>query len=603
MTASSFGELRTRVGFRKIALYISRTVNWLCHILRSTPVKISTKRVLVGCVMLVGCVAVLPAQESRQIVLYNGKVATMNSRGTMASSVTIQGNRIAAVGMAPGVPKHDAGAVLINLHGRRVVPGLIDAYDHIVEVSLRPGHDVRLEAAASIAEVQRLIRDKANTLAPGQWITAIGGWSPPQFAEKRMPTQSELDAAAARNPVYVQTGINGPAATNGKGKAFFESRGIKVGADGSIAAHGPTLSALNALRSIQTFPDQVRGALDAMKYAASLGLTTSDDKGGAWPADTPGAAGVAKTGNGGAIEVNPFTGYNPFLTLDREGKMLVRLRIFFYSQDLHLSLPFLTARLNNQFPDFGNEWIKVSGVGERIYSGAFPYKPGASPEVYEAAARLVAQKGWAYSQHTEGIEDERRFTDVWEQINKQVPLAPLRWALGRVPGIDLPTVERLKAMGVGVIAAGSRYTAGTPPRTAAKYIPPFRMLVDSGIHVGYGSDGGTVSPLDPWLHMYYMVTGKNNAGQRVVAPGQTLTRMQALRMYTANQPWFTKEEQQLGSIEVGKLADLVVLSDDFLDPKRVPDSAIKRITSVLTIVGGKVVYDNGVVNIPTAARN
>jgi predicted amidohydrolase YtcJ len=588
---------------RYTALGLFRTVHWLGRTVSLVLMRPSKQRNLLGAAMLASTLAVLPAQECREIVLYNGRIATMDQQGPLASSVTIQGDRITAVGAARGIPKHHAGATLIDLQGRRVVPGLIDAYDHIVEVSLRPGHDVRIEAAASVAEVQRLIRDKAQTVAPGEWITAVGGWSPGQFVEKRMPTQAELDAATAHNPVYVQTGIKGPAATNSEGKAFFEGRGIQVGADGSIAQNGPALAALNALRSIQTFADQMRGALDVMKYAASLGLTTSDDKGGAWPADTPGARGLAKTGDGGAVEVNPFTGYDPFLALDFQGKMLVRLRIFFYMQDLDLSLPFLKARLNNQFPDFGNEWLKISGVGERIYSGAFPYNPDASADVYEAAARLVAQKGWAYAQHTEGIEDEKKFTDVWEQINGQIPLAPLHWALGRVPGIDLATVDRLKAMGVGVTAAGSRYTASMPPRTAPKYIPPFRMLVESGIHVGYGSDGGTVSPLDPWLHMSYMVTGKNNAGERVVAPGQTLTRLQALQMYTSDQPWFTKEEHQLGSIEVGKLADLVVLSDDFLNPSRVPDDAIKRITSVLTIVGGKIVYNSGVLKAPSAVRN
>lgn len=558
---------------------------------------------LLGGAFLASALAALPAQECREIVLYNGKIATMDRKGTMATSVTIQGDRIIAVGTGRGIPKHDSRATLINLQSRRVVPGLIDAYDHIVEVSLRPGHDVRIEAADSIAEVQRLISEKARSVAAGEWITAVGGWSPGQFAERRMPTQSELDAAAPRNPVYVQTGINGPAATNSDGKAFFEGRGIEVGADGRIAESEPAHAALNALRSIQTSADQVRGALDAMKYAASLGLTTSDDKGGGWPADTPDVRGIAKTGNGGAVEINPYTGYNPFLVLDREGKMLVRVRIFFYMQDTDPALTLLKARLNNQFPDFGDAWLKVSGVGEKIYGGAFPDKPGASPDVYEAAARLVAQHGWAYTQHTEGIEDEKKFTSVWEQINQQIPLAPLRWALGRVPGIDRATVERLKAMGVGVIAAGSRYTASTPPRTDPKYIPPFRMLVESGIHAGYGSDGGTVSPLNPWLHMYYMATGKNNEGQRVVAPGQTLTRLQALQMYTSDQPWFTKEEQQLGSIEAGKLADLVVLSDDFLNPDRVPDDAIRRITSVLTIVGGQIVYDSGALKVRAATRN
>jgi hypothetical protein len=355
------------------------------------------------------------------------------------------------------------------------------------------------------------------------------------------------------------------------------------------------VAAFDALKSLQTFEDRKRGALDVMAYAARFGLTTSDDKGGAWPVDMPGTKDVADTGDH-TNNLNPYTDYDAFLAVAHEGKMSMRLRIFFYMQDQHADLPFLNARLNNQFPDFGNAWIKVSGIGERIYSGPFPFTPGASSDVYMAAARLIAQKGWAHDEHAMGLSDEKAFASAWEKVNAETSLAPLRWSLAHVPGIDEETLRRLKGIGVGVSAAGSRYTASSPPRNRPMDIPPFRMLVQSGIHVGYGSDGGTVSPLDPWPHIYYMVAGKNSAGE-LVAAGQTVTRIQALRLYTEDQPWFTKDEADLGSIESGKLADLAVLSDDFLDAGRVPDAAIKHISSVLTIVGGKVVYDSGVLQL------
>jgi predicted amidohydrolase YtcJ len=548
-----------------------------------------------------GTILAAQTQGCRQTILYNGKIATMDQHDTMASSVAIDGDRITAVGIGPGIPKHNGCARLIDLKGRTTIPGLIDSHNHIVVASLRPGHDARIEVAASIVEVQHLIRDKATALAPDDWITAIGGWSPEQFAEKRMPTQVELDAAAPNSPVYLQIGFDGPAVTNGKGRAFFEGKGVKVDPEGNIDPNAPTVAAYKALESTRTFADEKRGALDVMAYAASVGLTMSDDKGAPWPVDTLGAQGAAETGNR-TNTINPFTGYDHFLALGREDKMLMRLRIFFYMQDQHADLPFLKARLANQFSDFGNDWIKVSGVGERIYSGPFPFTPNASSQIYEAAARLTAERGWAYDEHGMGIADEKEFTNIWEKIDKEIPLAPLRWCLAHVPGIDQETLHRLQIMGVGVSAAGGRYTASTPPRTSPKDIPPFRMLVESGIHVGYGSDGGTVSPLDPWPHIYYMVTGKNNAGQ-LVAAGQTLTRMQALRMYTASQPWFTKDDDKLGSIEAGKLADLVVLSNDYLDSKRVPDEAIKRITSVLTIIGGRIVHDSHVLRIAADGRS
>lgn len=565
--------------------------------------KSATQSLALFAVTLVGFGTIVSAraQGCRQTILYNGKIATMDRHNTMASSVTINGDRITAVGVAPGIPRHDGCARLIDLKGRRTIPGLIDSHNHIVVASLRPGHDARIEVAASIGEVQQLIRNKAIGLPPDDWITAIGGWSPEQFVEKRMPTEADLDTAAPNSAVYLQIGFDGPAVTNSRGRVFFERKGVKVGTDGRIESNAPTIAAFKALESIQTFADEKRGALDVMAYAASMGLTMSDDKGAPWPVDTAGAEGIAEIGDR-TNSINPFTGYDHFLALDREGKMLMRLRIFFYMQDQHLDLPFLRARLNNQFRDFGNDWIKVSGVGERIYSGPFPFVPNSSSQIYEAAARLTAERGWAYDEHGMGIADEKEFTDIWEKINKEIPLAPLRWCLAHVPGIDQETLHRLQVMGVGVSAAGGRYTASTPPRTSPKDIPPFRMLVESGIHVGYGSDGGTVSPLDPWPHMYYMVTGKNNAGQ-LVAAGQTLTRIEALRMYTASQPWFTKDDDRLGSIEAGKLADLVVLSDDFLDPNRVPDEAIKRITSVLTIIGGGIVHDSHVLQIPASGHS
>jgi predicted amidohydrolase YtcJ len=509
----------------------------------------------------------------------------MNQRDAMASSVTIKGDRIAAVGTARGIPKHDACARLIDLRGRTMVPGLIDSHDHIVQLSLRPGHDMRgIETSFSMAELQQALRAKAAAVPAGQWITSVGGWAPNQFAEKRLPTLAELDAAAPEHPVYMQTGFAGPAATNSKGKAFLQGKGVAVGADGAIAVNAPSVTAWNALKAIQTLEEMKRGAADVMAYAASVGLTLSADKGGAWPADTPGAAGgIALLGTGAANEVHPFAGYDPLLAVYREGKMPVRVRVFFYMQDARPEIRFMTDRLNNVLPDFGDDWLRVSGIGERATAANAP------APVQEAAARLIARKGWAYDQHANGLDDQKQIISLWEKVNATTPLAALRWCLAHVPGIDMETLNRLKVMGVGVSSTGGRYLSGTAEQKGS----PFRMLLESGIHVGHGGDGGSVAPINPWPHLYYLVTGRNSSGEAIEPADQRLTRMQALRMYTANQGWFTKDEHKLGSIEVGKLADLVVLSDDFLDPQKVPDDSIRRITSMLTIVGGKIVHDTG----------
>jgi len=530
----------------------------------------------------------LSAQERagacQELVLHNGTIATMDPRNTMARSVVIQGDRIAAVGATSGIPRHNACATVIDLRGRTVVPGLVDSHNHIVQVSLRPGHDMReIESAFSIPELRQVVRNKAAELPAGAWITAVGGWAPNQFAERRLPTLAELDQAAPNHPVYLQTGFTGPAVVNTHGQMFLAQRGVAVGADGRLAENAPTVAAWKALLALQTDADRRRGAADAMAYAARVGLTMSVDRGGAWPADTPGAEGLAQLGAGASNEVPPFTAYDQFVVLERERRMPVRIRIAFYMQDVTPQLPFLTARLNNQSPGFGSSWLRVAGLGERIHGATAP------PGVYEAAVRLVAARRWGYDQHANGLADQQAIVSVWEKVNTTFPLEGLRWSLAHVPGIDTATLDRLKALSAGVSITGGRYLSGT----AAQEGSPFRRMLDSGIRVGYGGDGGSVAPLNPWPHVYYMVTGRNSAGDPIEPRDQLLTRTEALRMLTTNQGWFTADERDLGSIEPGKLADLVVLSANVFDPQQVPDEAIKRLRSVLTIVGGSVVYDAG----------
>ncbi len=171
-----------------------------------------------------------------ELVLYNGKIVTLDARSTIASSVVIRGGQITAITAARGIPRHDACARLVDLRGRTAIPGLVDSHEHFVTLSQRPGFDTRLDTTTSVAEVQDALRRRAKTAKPGAWITAVGGWNPVQLAEKRLPTLAELDAAAPNNPVLLFPGLNGPSATNTPGKAFLEAKGIAVSADGLIIA-------------------------------------------------------------------------------------------------------------------------------------------------------------------------------------------------------------------------------------------------------------------------------------------------------------------------------------------------------------------------------
>ncbi len=203
----------------------------------------------------------------------------MDAQDSVVSTVSIRNGKFETVGRSDH-SFNDACSRVIDLHGHTAVPGLIDNHNHFVLLSLRPGHDTRLETAASVSDVQNAIRARVPTVPVGAWITSMGGWNPLNLAERRFPTLTELDAAAPKNPVLLFQFFTGPGVTNSLGKAYFTAQGIAVDATGTIAANAPSLAALNALRAIQTLDDQKQGALDAMAYSAKVGVTTNVDMGG-----------------------------------------------------------------------------------------------------------------------------------------------------------------------------------------------------------------------------------------------------------------------------------------------------------------------------------
>jgi predicted amidohydrolase YtcJ len=526
-----------------------------------------------------------PCPDVRDLLLTNGAVHTMNASDTVVDSVRIVGDRVAAVGSGR------LGATrctrVVDLEGRTAVPGLIDNHNHIVLLGLRPGHDTRLESAASIADVLTTLRTKATTLPNGEWITSIGGFDINQFVPPpgapRFPTLAELDTVTPNHPVYLQLSFGGPSVTNTQGKRFFEQAGIEVGADGAIAGGfqtpNPTTRALHELRQRQTLADQKRGTVDAMRYAVSLGLTTHLDEGG-FPA--------TGTAADGAAHFDRYRAYDALLALHAEGALLTRIRINFLHMETDAATPELAARLANVFPNFGGDLLRIVGIGE-FTAGASPII-GEATEVWRSGTRRVAEAGWRNENHSLTPADFKVIIDEWERVNAALPapgITDQRWVVAHVPFITREYADKLKALGGGVsVLGGWRYISGTAQQNG----PPFKLLADSGIPMGMSSDGMQISPMNPWIGLYYVVTGKNARGD-VINAGQTLSRSDALRLYTAANGWFLGEEDTLGTLEVGKYADVAVLSADYFDARAVPDEAIKSVRSVLTLVGGEIVHD------------
>ena len=389
--------------------------------------------------------------------------------------------------------------------------------------------------------------------------------------------------------------FSGPGATNALGKQFFQSHGVEVMADGSIRTQIPNTQifpcqdALFLLRKMQTRDSMLQGLQDAMRYAAGVGVTTHLDQGG-FPA--------AGDNTDGAAHFDRYRAHDSVRALFNEGKLTNRIWINFLHLETDPQTPELMARLLNAWNDFGDDMVRVVGIGE-FTAGPF-LEPG-TPQWFHGT-RLVADAGWRNENHSlnfpaplfpvPGPLDWKVIIDGWQKVHNDVVAAgnpdgitKLRWVLAHVPFIDQEHLMRLKNLGGGInVLGGWRWLSGTATQNG----PQFRLLLASGIPLGMSSDGMQISVMSPWINLYYVVTGKNALGQ-VINGDQTLPRNEALRLYTANNGWFLNAEDKLGTIEEGKLADLVVLSADYFSVK---EESIKDIYSVLTVVNGTVVHDD-----------
>jgi predicted amidohydrolase YtcJ len=535
--------------------------------------------------------------------LVNGSIHTMDRHDTVVSSVLIKNGRFAEVGHGGGSDDGDC-ARTINLRGRTVVPGIIDSHNHIILLGLRPGRDARLENANSIAEALATLAARAKEAKPGEWITSVGGFSRNQFflapQPVRFPSLDELTKAVPDHPVFIMEGFSGPGATNALGKAFLEKNGVPVGADGFIdgGAFGvatPCTTALFLLRQMQTPDSMLQGLRDAMRYASGIGVTTHLDQGG-FPFIVPGVGDASD----GAADFDRYRAHDSVRALSQRGELTNRIWINFLHVEQDLNTPELRARLLNSWNDFGGDMLHVLGIGE--FTASSFLAPG-TPE-WMNGTRLVAQAQWRNENHSLNFPvfalpglplDWKVIIDGWQSVNDEMVAAgnpdgikKLRWVLAHVPVITPDYLQKLKNLGGGVnVLGGWRWLSGD----SANNGPPFRDILASGIPVGLSSDGMQISTMSPWINLYYVVTGKNARGE-LINGNQTLGRNQAMRLYTANNGWFLEAEDKLGTIEEGKLADLVVLSKDYFDERAVPDESIKDLRSVLTVVGGKVVYDD-----------
>jgi predicted amidohydrolase YtcJ len=578
-------------------------------------------------------------KQTEDLVLVNGRIHTMDDRNRIVDSVVIRDGRFVAVdNHLPG------GRRKIDLRGRTVVPGLIESHTHFVSLANRPGYHVaHWELASTTADVLAALRARRDRgdVPPGAFITAMGAgvpgiWPAPSVTERRMPTLGELDAAVPDRPVFLYQGGGGPARVNTLGMQFFATvtnPTVTVNADGTMAGANSN-AALYHLRIRQSFEDKKRSALDAMAFTAQVGLTTILDQTlVATALGTLDPTQYDPQPNHGLATLNHYRMYDAWIALHAEGRAFVRLQInFLHNQgynaghdrpgqpvpDLGGQLPELRERLKNQFQFFGDDMLRTGGIGE--WAAPFVASTSANQNGYRVwleAQRLCAKAGWRNENSQGGSPTDQsaieQVVSTYEMMHDELlaernfdgtpkypdGLRSLRWGLQHGDHATENQLSRLKALNCGVSASGFRWT-GQPRADGLPVGPMFPRLVASGIPLALHQDGVHITAHNPWFAMHYATTGLNNIFNATnpegaqINPDQQISRQQAMHMYTRGASWYLNREDDLGSIEEGKLADLVVLDRDYFT---VSNAEMRRTTPVLTLVGGNLAFDAGVVKI------
>jgi predicted amidohydrolase YtcJ len=527
--------------------------------------------------------------QTADTVLLNGKILTVDSQFSTQEALAIRDGKILATGKTADMRKlAGTGTRVIDLQGRTVIPGLIDSHLHGIRAALSFSTEVNWIGAASLDDALGRITQSARTMKPGAWLIVAGGWNVQQLKDKRLPTQAELTAAAPNNPVYVQLGYGwalmtapGFKALNITSETDLPSGGrFEKGPDGKPT--GAIVGGQNAIIALfDKLPkpspeDEVAGTKLFFRELNRLGMTGFVDPGGnnLFPTDYPALFKVWRDGQMTVRVAFALNGQTP-------GKE------FEEYQDLTRLLPM----------GFGDDMLKFNGIGERITwdmnNNARP--TAAQKDRYYEIIKWAAQQRMALTMHWNSEASVDELLTLFEKLNREVPITDLRWSIAHLNDASEKSLRRMKALGMGWTVQDAMYFGGDQfvqqnGAAAARRVPPVNTAAQIGVPVGAGTDAHRVASYNPFTALQWFLDGKTVGGTAIRGPEETPSRADALRFYTIGSAWFSRDEKKRGSLEAGKFADLAVLSKDYMTA---PVDQIGLIESVLTMVGGKIVYAAG----------
>lgn len=533
------------------------------------------------------------------LILHNARIHTADRENPVASAVAIEAGRFTVVGDDQEAMKERAAHTqVIDLQGRRLIPGLNDSHLHLIRGGLNYNLELRWEGVPSLADAMRMLREQAERTPSPQWVRVVGGWSEFQFAERRMPTLDELNAAAPSTPVFVLHLYDRALLNRAALQAVGYTRdtpnppGGEIQRDASGNPTGMLIARPNAMILYATLAKgprlpreyQVNSTRQFMRELNRLGVTSAIDAGGGFQ--------------------NYPDDYAVVDELARAGQLTLRIAYNLFTQRKGEELEDFQQWTKLVKPGQGDDFYRHNGAGEMLVFSAADFEdfleprpdlaPGMEAELERVVRHLVANR-WPFRLHATYDESIGRMLDVFEKVNREIPFAGLRWMFDHAETISTANLERVRALD-GAIAIQHRmafqgeYFVDRYGAQAAQNTPPIARMLDMGIPVGAGTDATRVASYNPWTALYWLVSGRTVGGMRLYDDGNQLPRDVALELWTAGSAWLSGEEGKKGRIKAGQLADLAVLSGDYFS---VPEEDIKALESLMTVVGGNIVYAAG----------
>lgn len=531
-----------------------------------------------------------------ELVLYHGKITTLDKQKPEVSAIALSAGVVTAIGSDAEILNLSGPETKqIDLNGRRVIPGLNDSHLHLIRGGLNYNMELRWDGVTSLADALLMLQIQAERTPSPQWVRVVGGWSEFQFKERRMPTLAEINKAAPNTPVFIlhlydRALLNGAALkASGMTRESPDPIGGRIERDKEGNPTGMLIAEPNAMILYSTlakgpklpFEYQVNSTRHFMRELNRLGITSCIDAGGGFQ--------------------NYPEDYQVIEQLHQEGLMTVRIAYNLFTQNPGGELADFQRWGQTVSPYQGDGFYRHNGAGEMLvfsaadfedFLQARPDMPDKMEGELKAVVRFLVEQRWPFRLHATYNETIDRALNVFESVNEDVAFNGLRWFFDHAETVDKRNLERIKKLGGGIavqhrMAFQGEYFVDRYGIDAAQHTPPIRNMLDMGIPVGGGTDATRVASYNPFVSLYWLVTGKTVGGLALYHESNRLEREEALRLWTQGSAYKSNEETVKGALSIGQYADLAVLSKDFM---MVAEEDIKTITSVLTVVAGKVVY-------------